>query len=79
MVLLNFTSQMPGQYLDWPQILVPATQLRGFVTVMMEALGSSETSVLTTATWRNIREDGIFHSHRSENLKSYTALTGWSL
>jgi hypothetical protein len=24
-----------------------------------------------------IPEDGILHSHRRENLKSYTALTGW--
>jgi hypothetical protein len=24
-------------------------------------------------------EDGIPHSHRSENLKSYIALTGWAL
>jgi hypothetical protein len=26
-----------------------------------------------------IPEDGILHSHRSENLKSYIALTGWTL
>jgi hypothetical protein len=40
-------------------------------TLMMEALSSSETSVLTSATWRNITIDGILHSHRRENLKSY--------
>jgi hypothetical protein len=40
-------------------------------TLMMEALSSSETSVLTRATWRNIPEDGILHSHLRENLKSY--------
>jgi hypothetical protein len=28
-------------------------------------------SVLTRATWRNIPEDAILHSHRRENLKSY--------
>jgi hypothetical protein len=26
-----------------------------------------------------IAEDGILHSHRRENLKSYIALTGWAL
>jgi hypothetical protein len=49
------------------------------VTLMMEALGSFETPVLTRATRRNISEDNILHSHRRENLKSYIALTGWIL
>jgi hypothetical protein len=46
---------------------------------MMEALSSSEMSVLTRATRRNIPEDGILHSHRRQNLKSYIALTDWTL
>jgi hypothetical protein len=49
------------------------------VTLMMEAIHSLETLVLTRATWRNIPEDSIFHSYRPENLKSYIALTGWAL
>jgi hypothetical protein len=39
------------------------------VTLTMKAIRSSETSVLTRATQRNIQEDGILYSHRCENLK----------
>jgi hypothetical protein len=44
--------------------------------IMMEAVRSSETSVLTRATRRHIPEGGILHSHRREDLKCYLTLTG---
>jgi hypothetical protein len=48
------------------------------VTLMIEALRSSEISIITRATLCNIAEDGILHSHLRENIKSYIALTSWT-
>jgi hypothetical protein len=47
------------------------------VALMTEAIRSSETSILTRATRRNIPEHGILHSRR--RVKSYIALTSWAL
>jgi hypothetical protein len=57
--------------------IVPSSPV--LVTLMMEAIRYSETSVLTRATRHYSPEDGILHSHRRDNLRSYIELTGWTL
>jgi hypothetical protein len=42
-----------------------------FFTLLMEAISFSYTSVLTRATRRHVTDDGILHSHRHENVRSY--------
>jgi hypothetical protein len=45
--------------------VVPTSSI---LVTLMEAIRSSETSVLTKVTRRNKPEDGILYSHRRENL-----------
>jgi hypothetical protein len=52
--------------------VVPSSPI--LVTLMIQALSFSETSVHTIATRRNIQGDTILHIHRRENLTSYIVI-----
>jgi hypothetical protein len=58
-----------------------STECRALILsdLMIEAIISSETSVLISFRRHDISEDGIHKSHRRGSLKSYIALTGWAL
>jgi hypothetical protein len=58
------------------RLLVTANVFRSssiLVTLIMEAIRSSETSVIARATRRNIPEDRVLNSHRRGNLRLYSA------
>jgi hypothetical protein len=57
------------------KLMVTAVRSSLILSNLMMATCSTETSV----RWRYISEDGILYSHRRENLKSYIALTDWTL
>jgi hypothetical protein len=57
--------------------IAPIIRVRLLVTVNIHSSPIFVTVMI--ATRRNIPEDGIPHSHRRENLKSYIALIGWAL
>jgi hypothetical protein len=52
--------------------VVPSSPI--LFTLMMKAIRSSQTSVLTRATLCNTPEDGILHIHSRDILKSYVIL-----
>jgi hypothetical protein len=57
--------------------IVPNSQI--LIALMMVAIRSSETSVSQDPHGVTSQGEGILHSHRRENLKSYMTLTGWAL
>jgi hypothetical protein len=71
LVRTEFRSSLthPSSGLQKSPNIVPSSSI--LITLIMDAIRSSETSFLTRATLRDIPEDGIFHTHRRENLKSW--------
>jgi hypothetical protein len=56
-------------YIIYTANVVPSSPI--LVTLMMDVIRSSETSVLITVTQHNIPDDGILNSRCRDNLKSY--------
>jgi hypothetical protein len=65
-----FSGMWRHAVLVWPPAHA-GSSLTDFSILKMEAIPSSDTSVHTRTIWRHIPENGILHSHRCENLKSY--------
>jgi hypothetical protein len=53
--------------------IVPTSPI--LVTLMMEAVCSSEMLVLTRGTWHHIAEGGMLRSHLHDDLRSYLLST----
>jgi hypothetical protein len=70
LVGIDVSEELSASSIRVTRIGEPGTTL-AVTSNLMEAQSSSETSVLTRITLRNIPEDTILHSHRRENLKSY--------
>jgi hypothetical protein len=47
--------------------------------IRLARISALRTTLAVISNRRNIPEDGILHSHRRENLKSYISLTNWIL
>jgi hypothetical protein len=56
--------------------IIRVTRIGELETTLVE---TSNRSTLRRNTVDNTPENGVLHSHRSENLKSYKALTGWAV
>jgi hypothetical protein len=60
-------------------LLLASCCSRIIFTLTLEARSEAEIWVLRRPTRRHVPEDDILRSLRHENLKSYIALTGWTL
>jgi hypothetical protein len=70
--------QSPTSLCLYKSLLLRSVTCSHSCTLNMEAIRSSETSVLIRATRCHLPEDNNHHCHRRGNLKSYTMSTMFS-